>query len=70
VTTLFGLPDDPVVAHISLFGLVSALLITGSGPYSVDAWLKSKFGAAAEVVGRDDSDRREPPTAEEPAGDD
>ncbi|MFC7042852.1 DoxX family protein [Halonotius sp. GCM10025705] len=70
VTTLFGLPDDPVVAHISLFGLVSALLITGSGPYSVDAWLKSKFGAAAEVVGRDDSDQREPPTAEEPVGDD
>ena len=70
VTTLFGLPDDPVVAHISLFGLVSALLITGSGPYSVDEWLKSKFGAAADFVGPDDSDRREPPTAEEPVGDD
>jgi len=70
VTTLFGLPDDPVVAHISLFGLVSALLITGSGPYSVDAWLKSKFGAAADFVGRDDDERREPPTAEEPLGDD
>ncbi|SFR60557.1 DoxX family protein [Halogeometricum limi] len=38
-TTLFGLPDDPVLAHISLFGLVSALLITGAGPFSVDAWL-------------------------------
>jgi uncharacterized membrane protein YphA (DoxX/SURF4 family) len=37
-TTLFGLPDDPVVAHISVFGLVSALLITGSGPLSFDAW--------------------------------
>ncbi|WP_233735683.1 DoxX family protein [Halonotius aquaticus] len=70
VTTLFGLPDDPVVAHISLFGLVSALLITGAGPYSVDEWLKSKFGAAADFVGPDDSDRREPPTAEEPVGDD
>ncbi|QIB74915.1 DoxX family protein [Halogeometricum borinquense] len=38
-TTLFGLPDDPVLAHISLFGLVSALLVTGSGAFSVDAWL-------------------------------
>jgi uncharacterized membrane protein YphA (DoxX/SURF4 family) len=37
-TTLFGLPDDPVVAHISVFGLVSALLVTGAGPLSFDAW--------------------------------
>jgi uncharacterized membrane protein YphA (DoxX/SURF4 family) len=35
-TTLFGLPDDPVLAHLSLFGLVSAVLITGGGPLSVD----------------------------------
>ncbi|QLG26648.1 DoxX family membrane protein [Halorarum halophilum] len=35
-TTLFALPDDPVLAHISLFGLVSALLVTGAGPFSVD----------------------------------
>lgn len=34
--SLFGLPDDPVLAHLSLFGLASALLITGAGPYSVD----------------------------------
>ncbi|WP_410767049.1 DoxX family protein [Haloferax sp. DFSO60] len=40
-TTLFGLPDDPVLAHISLFGLVSALLITGGGPFSVDSVLHS-----------------------------
>ena len=51
-TTLFGLPDDPVVAHISLFGLVSALLITGAGPYSVDSWLQAKLGSAAERAGR------------------
>jgi uncharacterized membrane protein YphA (DoxX/SURF4 family) len=38
-TTLFGLPDDPVLAHVSLFGLVSAVLVTGGGPLSVDAWL-------------------------------
>ena len=35
-TTLFGLADDPVLAHISLFGLVSALLVTGAGPMAVD----------------------------------
>jgi len=69
VTTLFGLPDDPVVAHISLFGLVSALLITGAGPYSIDSWLKTKFGAAAEVIG-DDSEAREPPTTGESVSDD
>ncbi|MFB6107963.1 MAG: DoxX family protein [Haloplanus sp.] len=39
-TTLFGLPDDPVLAHVSLFGLASALLVVGSGPASVDAWLR------------------------------
>jgi len=40
-TTLFGLPDDPVLAHLSLFGLASTILITGSGPLSVDSWLAS-----------------------------
>lgn len=36
-TTLFGLPDDPVLAHVTLFGLSSALLITGSGRFSLDS---------------------------------
>ena len=36
-TTLFALPDDPVLAHVSLFGLVSALLVTGAGPLSIDS---------------------------------
>ena len=35
-TTLFGLPDDPVLAHVTLFGLTSALMVTGSGPYALD----------------------------------
>ena len=65
VTTLFGLPDDPVVAHISLFGLVSALLITGGGPYSVDEWLQSRLGSASEIIGRERGDEREPSTADE-----
>ena len=38
--TLFALPDDPVLAHVGLFGLASVLLITGSGPYAVDRWLE------------------------------
>jgi uncharacterized membrane protein YphA (DoxX/SURF4 family) len=44
-TTLFGLPDDPVLAHVSLFGLASALLVTGSGPYEVGSWLNRKVRA-------------------------
>ena len=35
-TTLFALPDDPVLAHLSLFGLVSVLIVTGAGPLSLD----------------------------------
>lgn len=34
--TLFALPDDPVLAHIPLFGLAAALLITGSGRLALD----------------------------------
>ncbi|WP_320443127.1 DoxX family protein [Halosolutus halophilus] len=37
--TLFALPDDPVLAHVGLFGMASVLLITGSGPYAVDGRL-------------------------------
>jgi uncharacterized membrane protein YphA (DoxX/SURF4 family) len=37
--TLFALPDDPVLAHVSLFGLASALVVTGAGPYSLDRWI-------------------------------
>ncbi|WP_257628078.1 DoxX family protein [Haloplanus salinarum] len=47
-TTLFGLPDDPVLAHVTLFGLTSALLITGSGPVALDRSvipvLRTRFG--------------------------
>jgi uncharacterized membrane protein YphA (DoxX/SURF4 family) len=37
--TLFGLPDDPVLAHVTLFGLLSAVFTLGSGRASVDAWV-------------------------------
>ncbi|MFD1514519.1 DoxX family protein [Halomarina rubra] len=39
--TLFGLPNDPVLAHISLFGLVSVLLVTGAGPFALDTRLQT-----------------------------
>ncbi|HEX3218776.1 MAG TPA: DoxX family protein [Candidatus Limnocylindria bacterium] len=37
---LFGLPDDPVIAHVGLFGLSSVLVVTGGGRWSVDAILR------------------------------
>lgn len=36
--TLFGLPNDPVLAHITMFGLASAVFTLGAGPFSIDAW--------------------------------
>lgn len=41
-TTLFGLPDDPVLAHVSLFGLSSAVFTLGGGPLSLDRWLAAR----------------------------
>jgi uncharacterized membrane protein YphA (DoxX/SURF4 family) len=40
--TLFALADDPVLAHIPLFGLVSAIFTLGGGPLALD----SRLGAA------------------------
>ncbi len=44
--TLFALPDDPVLAHVALFGMASVLLITGGGPLSIDrrlsAWARRR----------------------------
>jgi uncharacterized membrane protein YphA (DoxX/SURF4 family) len=36
--TLFGLPDDPVLAHVTLFGIASAVFTLGAGPHSFDHW--------------------------------
>ncbi|WP_324662246.1 DoxX family protein [Haloarcula sediminis] len=47
--TLFGLPDDPVLAHVALFGMASAVFTLGAGPLSFDRW----FGRPA--VGEDES---------------
>lgn len=34
--TLFAIPDDPVLAHVALWGVASAVFILGAGPRSVD----------------------------------
>jgi len=34
--TMFGLPDDPVLAHVTMFGLASAVFTLGSGPLALD----------------------------------
>lgn len=34
--TLFAIPDDPVVAHVALWGIASAVFIFGAGPRSID----------------------------------
>lgn len=52
-TTLFGLPDDPVLAHLSLYGLVSVLLITGSGPLALDNRLGEPAESTAGVTAAD-----------------
>ena len=36
--TLFGLPDDPVLAHVTLFGIASAVFTLGARPHSFDHW--------------------------------
>ena len=47
--TLFGLPDDPVLVHVTLYGLVSALFTLGAGPLSIDHWI-GRPAVAAEVT--------------------
>ena len=55
-TTLFGLPNDPVLAHITLFGLSSAVMVTGSGSYALDTSIVPRLrrrlapSAAADAV--------------------
>lgn len=34
--TLFGISDDPILAHITMFGLASAVFTMGSGPLALD----------------------------------
>jgi len=41
---LFALPDDPVIAHVGLFGLSSVLVILGGGRWSLDRMLLEPTG--------------------------
>jgi uncharacterized membrane protein YphA (DoxX/SURF4 family) len=41
---LFALPDDPVIAHVALFGLSSALVVLGAGRWSLDRALLEPLG--------------------------
>lgn len=49
--TLFGLPDDPVLAHVPLFGFTSALFITGAGRYALDnsEWTPSVYESISVI---------------------
>jgi len=49
-TTLFGLPDDPVLAHVALFGMASAVFTLGAGPLSFDHWFGRPAVADDETV--------------------
>jgi len=42
---LFALPDDPVIAHVSLFGLSSVLVILGGGRWSLDRLVLAPIGS-------------------------
>lgn len=41
---LFAIPDDPVIAHVGLFGLTSLLVITGAGRWSADRSILGPIG--------------------------
>jgi uncharacterized membrane protein YphA (DoxX/SURF4 family) len=41
---LFAIPDDPVIAHVGLFGLSSLLVITGAGRWSLDHAVLARLG--------------------------
>ncbi len=41
---LFALPDDPVIAHVGLFGLSSVLVVLGAGRWSLDRALLAPVG--------------------------
>ncbi len=47
--TLFGLPDDPVIAHVGLFGLCSILVVLGAGRWSVDHMLRGRLGSGGRT---------------------
>lgn len=57
--TMFGLPDDPVLAHVTMFGLASAVFTLGSGPLALD-----------RVLATADEDEADPGTGQPTRADD
>ncbi len=49
---LFALPDDPVIAHVGLFGLCSVLVVTGAGRWSLDRAVLEPLGERIRAFGR------------------
>jgi len=49
---LFALPDDPVIAHVGLFGLCSVLVVTGAGRWSLDRTVLKPVGERIRAFGR------------------
>jgi uncharacterized membrane protein YphA (DoxX/SURF4 family) len=50
---LFALPDDPVIAHVALFGLSSMLIVLGAGRWSLDRTVLAPLGERfARPLGR------------------
>jgi len=49
---LFALPDDPVIAHVGLFGLCSVLIVTGAGRWSLDRVALASLGERIRSFGR------------------
>ncbi len=47
---MFALPDDPMIAHVGLFGLSSMLVITGAGRWSLDRVVLAPVGTASPAL--------------------
>jgi uncharacterized membrane protein YphA (DoxX/SURF4 family) len=46
---MFALPDDPVIAHVGLFGLSSVLVLLGGGRWSLDRLVLAPLGDRLRV---------------------
>jgi uncharacterized membrane protein YphA (DoxX/SURF4 family) len=48
---MFALADDPVIAHVALFGLSSVLVVTGGGRWSLDRAVLEPLGERMRLRG-------------------
>lgn len=65
--TLFGLADDPVLAHITLFGMASALVIAGSGPLGIDNKIRGRTESVDTSTAGSEKEPAPEPDAEKAA---